>query len=333
MIYTEVKYLNTVASRLEKFKKKGNTSWNFRCPICGDSQRNENKARGYIYTYKNALMYKCHNCNASLTFGKLLEIIDPIIHKEYLFEKFQENNTTKKPKINKKKINKIISEKPKFRSDIFKECQKIEDLNISHSAREYLLNRKLPIEGLYYADQFKKWTNTLVKNKFKDVSRDEGRIIIPLIDRNKQVFGYQGRSLTSNDSAKYITILLDEGCQKVFGMNTVDLTKTVYIVEGPFDSMLLKNSIAMTGASVSDISDLEESTVVYVFDNQPRNVAICKAVKQKINEGHSVVIWPTGMNEKDINEMHLAGYDVNKIVSENTYNGLIAELKYTTWRK
>jgi hypothetical protein len=333
MIYTEIKYLNIISPRLEKFKKKGNTSWNFRCPICGDSQKNLNRARGYVYSYKNALMYKCHNCNASLTFGKLLETLDSNIHKEYLFEKFQENNTLKKVKINKKKVNKIISEKPKFTSDPFKDCQKLEDLNITHPAREYILNRKLPIEGLYYTDQFKEWSNTLVKNKFKDVSRDEGRIIIPLIDRNQQVFGYQGRSLTSDDSAKYITILLDEDHVKVFGMNTVDMSKTVYVVEGPFDSMLLENSIAMAGASISEISDLEDATVVYVFDNQPRNVAICKQVKKKIDEGHSVVIWPTIIHEKDINEMHLAGYDVNKIVSENTYNGLIAELKYTIWRK
>lgn len=332
MIYTEVKYLHIVSTRLEKFKKKGNNLWNFRCPICGDSQNNKNKARGFVYAYKDALMYKCHNCNASLSFNKFLETLDSELHKEYIFEKFEENNTAK-PKINTKKIKKVISEKPKFESNPFANCEKIVELNITHPAREYLLNRKLPIEGLYYTDQFKKWTNTLLPNKFKDVSRDEGRIIIPLIDRNGHVFGYQGRSLTSDDAVKYITILLEEDHPKVFGMNTVDLEKTVYVVEGPFDSMLLENSIAMAGASISDLSDLEGKDVVYVYDNQPRNGPICKQVKKAIDAGHSVVIWPVYVQEKDINEMHLADHDVNALVAENTYNGLIADLKFTTWRK
>lgn len=331
-MYTEIKYLNIISSRLEKFKKKGNTLWNFRCCLCGDSQHNKTKARGFAYSYKGTLMYKCHNCNVGMSFGKFLEQIDSELYKEFTFEKFKDSNTKVKP-VEKAKINKIVSEKPAFKKDVFADITKLSDLNNTHPAREYLLKRKLPISGLYYTDQFKKWTNTLVPGKFKDVSKDEGRIIIPLIDRNNQVFGYQGRSLAPNDAAKYITILLEEGFPKVFGMNTVDLSKPVYMVEGPFDSLLLENGIAMVGASVSELPDLENANVVYVYDNQPRNQPICKQVRDQIHAGHSVVIWPNGIQEKDLNDMYLAGYDVNKIVTENTYNGLIADLKFTIWRK
>ncbi len=45
MLFTEIKYLNLLSTRLLKFKKKKDFLWNFRCPICMDSQTNKNKAR------------------------------------------------------------------------------------------------------------------------------------------------------------------------------------------------------------------------------------------------------------------------------------------------
>jgi hypothetical protein len=39
------------------------------------------------------------------------------------------------------------------------------------------------------------------------------------------------------------------------------------------------------------------------------------------------------MDEKDINDMVIAGHDVQKIVECNTYSGLEAKLKFNTWKK
>jgi hypothetical protein len=36
---------------------------------------------------------------------------------------------------------------------------------------------------------------------------------------------------------------------------------------------------------------------------------------------------------KDINDMVLAGLDVMKIISENTFDGLRAKLEFEMWRK
>ena len=44
-MYIEIKYLNLLSPRLDKFKQKKDYLWNFRCPVCGDSQRNRNKVR------------------------------------------------------------------------------------------------------------------------------------------------------------------------------------------------------------------------------------------------------------------------------------------------
>ena len=56
---------------------------------------------------------------------------------------------------------------------------------------------------------------------------NEGRIIIPFITQEGDVFGFQGRSL-SNTGLRYITILLDEDQPKIFGLNTLDYDKRVF---------------------------------------------------------------------------------------------------------
>ena len=61
MLYTEIKYLNLISTQLPLFKRKKDNLWNFRCPICGDSERNKTKARGYVFEVKGKLVYKCHN--------------------------------------------------------------------------------------------------------------------------------------------------------------------------------------------------------------------------------------------------------------------------------
>ena len=61
--------------------------------------------------------------------------------------------------------------------------------------------------------------------------------------------------------------MLDESRIKVYGLNRVDLNKTVYITEGPFDSMFIDNAIAMAGADV-DWDLIKGKDAVFVYDNE-----------------------------------------------------------------
>ena len=327
-MYTEIKYLNMLSSRLQKFKKKADFLWNFRCPVCGDSKTNKNKARGFVFQLKGKLLYKCHNCQYSVPFPKLLEDMDPVMYKQYRMEKFKDS---KKPKIDMRKVEKVVSTTPVFKPrDILDDLTPIDNLNNSHPAKEYLLTRQLPTQALYFTEKFKEWTNSVKPNTFQDITQDEPRIIIPFIDKEGVVFGYQGRSL-SNDGLRYITILIDEERPKIFGMNRIDHDKTVFITEGPFDSLLLKNAVAMAGADMSAL-DLNWDSV-FVYDNEPRNAQITARIKRHIDDGHKVVIWPSNLKEKDINDMFLAGHPVGELVKLNTYEGLTAKLKFNDWKK
>ena len=42
---------------------------------------------------------------------------------------------------------------------------------------------------------------------------------------------------------------------------------------------------------------------------------------------------PSNIHEKDINDMVLAGHDVQSIVESNVYKGLEANLKFNTWKR
>ena len=334
-MYTEIKYLNLLSTKLPLFKKKSDYLWNFRCPICGDSEKHKNKARGFVFQVKGKLVYKCHNCGVSMAFGTFMEVMDPILHKEYKMEKFKENNTARpvKPKVDMRKVKKVVSEQPKFKVDIMKNAEPIDSLNNSHPAKEYLLNRRLPTESLYYTEKFKEWTNSVKPGTFDNTDKDEPRIIIPFRKKDGSVFGFQGRSLSSSSALRYITILLEEDHTKIFGLDRIDTTKRVFVVEGPFDSLLLDNAVAMAGADVSRCGNLLGDDVVYVYDNEPRNSQITGRIQKHIKSGDSVVIWPREVTEKDVNDMFLAGRKVQSVVESNVYNGLKSTLKFNEWKK
>ena len=325
-MYVEIKYLNLLSPRLQKYKQKKRNLWNFRCPICGDSQRNKNKARGFVFELKGDLVFKCHNCGISMPVGKLIEKMDPSLYKQYRMEKFQ-----KKPQIDMRKVKRVVSSTPVFKKNILGDLTKVDDLNNSHPAREYLLNRKLPTSALYYTEKFKEWTNSLKPDTFPDTNQDEGRIIIPFRTKEGDVFGFQGRSLSST-GLRYITVLLEEDQPKIFGLDTIDYEKTIYITEGPLDSLFLKNCVAMAGADVHTDGVLGDNNV-FIFDNEPRNTEITKRIAGHINNGDSVVIWPNNILQKDINDMVLAGHNVTDIVESSIYTGLSATLKFNEWKK
>ena len=197
-------------------------------------------------------------------------------------------------------------------------------------AKEYLEKRKLDPSKFYFAYKFKEWTNTQ-KQTFDTIGRDESRIIIPMYDEDKILIGFQGRSLGPN-SVKYITVMINDNAQKVYGLDQVDSQKPIYIIEGPFDATLVQNSVAMCGSDL-DIRTFGWSDCIYVYDNEPRNREIVNRIDKTINGGYKVVIWPKSIVEKDINDMVLGGHKIMSVLESNTYSGLQAKVKFNNWKK
>ena len=323
MNHVDSEFVNLISPKLSKFKKVKADLYTFRCPLCGDSKKHKNKTRGYIFCHSKTrdLIFKCHNCGASMAFGNFLKKMDTVLYDRYVTEKFKKGITGRSSNTPNPVFN---FPKPKFEPKL--DLPKASENKI---AKQYLESRNINPNKFYYTDSFKKWVNTLV-TKFDDVTYDEPRIIIPLIYEN-QLIGIQGRSLGPN-SIKYITIMLDENAPKIYGLDKIDDQKPIYIIEGRFDSTFVENSVAMCGSDL-DIGSFGWSDHIWVFDNEPRNNEINSRVSKVIDRGDKVVIWPQNIEEKDINDMVLGGHDVKSVLESNTFSGLKAKLKFNSWKK
>ena len=324
MDHVDSKFIGIISSRLEKFKRVKNDLYNFRCPICGDSKKNKSKTRGYLYSVKANINFKCHNCGASMSFSNFLKDLDPVIHKQYSLEKFKKGNTGRSSPTPEPVF--------KFEPPKFKQKLKLPKASEDPRPEGYLVARKLDPDKFYFAENFKKWVNS-IKPTFDSTKYDEPRIIIPIYYEQNLV-GMQGRSLNFGDpkSVKYITVMFNDDAPKIYGLDEIQKDQTVYVTEGPFDSTFIRNAIAMCGAD-ADVSCWGISDPVWIYDNEPRNREIINRISKCITKGDKVVIWPSDIEEKDINEMVLSGRDVQSVIESNTYSGLEATLKFTTWKK
>jgi hypothetical protein len=265
--------------------------------------------------------FKCHNCGASMTLSGFLKHLDPVLHKQYVFERFKQGTTGRATVVEEPKFN---FETPKFKTKI-----RLPKASENPSSDGYLTARKLDSTQFYYAEGFKKFVNTL-KQTFEDTKYDEERIIIPLY-YEKNLIGLQGRSLGPS-KVKYITVMLNDDAPKIYGLDNIRKDAPVYITEGPFDSTFIRNSIAMCGAD-ANVDRWGISNPVWIYDNEPRNIEIVRRIGNTIDSGDSVVIWPNSIDDKDINDMVMSGLDVQSVIESNTYSGLEAKLKFNTWKK
>ena len=275
-----------------------------------------------MYVVKNNTNFKCHNCGASLSLNNFLKKIDTTLYKQYTLEKFKEGHTGRN----------FVTDEPefKFKKPIFKKKLNLPKASENDFAKGYLTKRKLDPDKFYYAENFMEWSNTQ-KQTFDRIIKDEPRIIIPLYDESKTLIGFQGRALKSS-TTKYITVMLDEEAPKIYGLETIDRKLPIYVVEGPFDSTFVNNSVALCGSD-GDLGYLKGSDLILVYDNEPRNREIVNRIERCIERNQRVVIWPNNIIEKDINDMILAGHDVMSVLKSNTYSGLEAKVKFNSWKK
>jgi len=337
MLWLEHKYANLLSSRLERFSRVNANTYKFRCPICGDSQKDTRKTRGYVYARKGSLKFFCHNCNASMGLPWFIKTIDPTLYTEYLKERMVETGHKDETQLFVDKMKTPVFVK----TTGLKDLKKVSQLKPEHPVKQYISKRLIPPEAhhkLFLTRNFKAWVNTMLPDKFEDVEHDEPRLILPFLDKDKNLFGFQGRSFKST-GVRYITIMLNDDQPKIFGLDTIDPDKDIYVVEGPIDSLFLPNGIASAGGDlISPLQqlDVQKEKYVVVYDNEPRNKETIKKILKAIDSGYRVCIWPTNIKQKDINDMVLSGYmkeQVKDIIDDCTYSGPTAKLHFALWRK
>jgi len=101
------------------------------------------------------------------------------------------------------------------------------------------------------------------------------------------------------------------------------------------DSLFLENAIAVGGTAFNKLDSLglDKEKITVILDNQPRNKEVVKLIEKIIMSGFRIVIWPHTVQEKDINDMILSGKNIDKLIKENTYKDLEANLKFIAWKR
>jgi DNA primase len=210
-----------------------------------------------------------------------------------------------------------------------------------HFCLEYVIKRQIPRfmwDKLLFTQHYNQFVTKLVPNHGKQIL-DDARLVIPFYDKYNELIAVSGRALeTSDKTLRYVTIRTNDSEDKLlYGMDRVDLSKPVKIVEGPIDSLFLNNCVASGDANLVQIAKLiDAEKKVLIFDNQNRNKEVCKLMQDAIKLGYDVVIWPSSIEQKDINEMIMAGFsssEIEEIISSNTFKDIEAQLKFNFWKK
>lgn len=339
MLYTDITFANRLSTYLQLFKQKGDYLWNFRCPICGDSKTKKTKTRGYIYKVKTGLFVRCHNCGYSTNLGNFIKYLDPVLYKEYALEKYKESGLPRSHHIDTDVAIPEIIKKPELTDSVLDSIKRLDKLRPNHPAVDYVLKRKIPLRYLsllYFAPRFRRYVNILLPGKFSNEKEDHPRLIIPYFNSFGKCFAFQGRSF-GGEEPKYFTIKLDEDVERIYGLERVNYSKSILAVEGPLDSLFLPNCVAVSGSSF-DSPTLEslKPNLVIVPDNEPRSRDITRIMNKNIDKGYAVCFWPDNIQEKDINEMVMAGRSIEEImdiINNNSYNGIEAKLRFSSWKK
>lgn len=347
-LYIQIKYARIVGQSIERWsiKKDNPFHGNGKCHICGDSAKSSSKKRFHIIQHSDGLFVKCFNCDYSTNLNGYLKTYHTNLYQEMIFEKYKDAATS----------NAHIITTPKFDDNVLKpvitspdrlftlSLPLVSSLPKDHPARLYVASRNIPEYPFLFAENFYAFSSQfnedlLDENGVLKTKIDEPRLIIPFYDKKGNCFAYQGRDLSGKSGLKYITIRINKKIPNIFGLDRVDFSKPITIVEGPIDSLFLKNCLASVNASLVSTAEklksvINSNLITLCFDAEPRNLQICKMYQDAITKGYRIVIWPVGHGEKvDINDLVNLGKDPQKIIDQNTYVGLTAQLMFDRWKK
>lgn len=295
-------------------KTKTPSEINFRCPICGDSKKNMTKKRGYFY--RRTGTYYCFNCGTSMTGYAFLraicphDVFDSIIN-EYKVLNFnsivkgKSGNAESSIEINSSGIE-ILSPSPSYKY-LLEMGWKTRPL--SEAAMSYLDQRKIP-EG----------KRDMMLSMF-DPSGREFIVIMYIWDDSTiyhQLANFNKYDIKGQGSVKYI-FPKDENInfqqKPVFNIGNVNVSFPYIIcTEGVFDSLFVKNGVALGGRSLTEYQMKMISTfyprhrIVLAFDNDQPGIQAALRHMERYPDLLYLDMYDllNAANVKDLNDFVLA---------------------------
>ena len=221
-----------------------------------------------------------------------------------------------------------------------KELKAISQLSHNHPAKLYITGRKIPSNlhyKIFYTDNGYTWAKKWLPEKFtKEFDGNDPRIVLPLLDKKGKCYGAVARSILPT-AQRYLKMIWGDESGYVYGLDTIKTSNQIYVFEGQLDSMFIPNSIAV-GSMHFDLikKHLPSMDPVIILDNEPRNVGTVGQLMKAVDKGYKVCVWPSHIEDKDVNDMVINGMDpveIKQIIDTNTHSGLKAKLAITAWKK
>ncbi len=264
--------------------------------------------------------------------GNLMKEIDPTLYNQYVMERYKEGNVRQ----SHANVTSIMNFEPKFKKKSI--LDQLLDPVRNTPAETYLRNRKIPEscwDNLYYIDNIEKIEQ--LSEKYKDrIIGNESRLVIPFIDRSGKLVGVTCRAL-GDERLRYVTVRVNDDLPMIYGLDKVDITKDIYVTEGPIDSLFLDNAIALAGADADGGITIQHQQCTMIYDNEPRNEHIVSRMITAVDKNFNVCIWPESVREgKDINDLIISGKSasqVQSLIHNNTHSGLTALQNINNWKR
>jgi Zn ribbon nucleic-acid-binding protein len=323
---------------LGAIKTSGGDVYKANCPSC-----EETRQRLYFLwnSGKEVTNVYCHNCGYARTLKNFVHDFYPHLIPETHFGRVQDRAKFVEKTLAQRLMDSRKTENIRLvmQREHPPDCILLEHLPAKHKALKYVQERKIPsrhYKNLYYCPNFKELAKRY--GYAIDKWQDEDRLIIPFWDKQKRLTYLQGRSFDPETKMRYITLDCKNGALKIWGLDSIDTSKRVYITEGPIDAMFLDNSLAMGGSAVSNrrllrlLGRTDPKDIVFVYDNEPGNVEIRQQMMDKVRAGFSIILWNRlKVKEKDVNDAVLSGFDVADL-EDMIVGGNQATIQLMRWR-
>ncbi|UYM28681.1 DNA primase [Serratia phage vB_SspM_LC53] len=336
--WVDREYAERVFSILPRFRRVTGSEFklNARCPICGDSLRDQHKARFWAYPANDGVRFHCFNCDYDSWLSQYLKDYDEPLYREYLLDK-RKSAISEKP-VQKKEEPLFKAKLPKIEKLEF--CERLDRLPEDHPIVKYVENRCIPKKRwnrLWFTMKWPALVNTVNPGTYAN-EKNEPRLVIPIFNKNKEIESFQGRALRKDAPQKYITIKAHAQATKIYGTDTVDERKDVYVMEGPIDSLFIDNAIAITGGSLDLNVVPYKDNRVWIMDNEPRHPDTIKRMNKLIEAGERIVFWDKApWNSKDINDMikddGATAEEIMSYIRSNVEQGLMAKMRLSRYAK
>lgn len=272
----------------------------FRCNVCGDSQKSKSKKRAYILKREKPWKFYCHNCQLNTTAEKWLKEYYPMYFRNFIKEiLINDKKQEDKPNTNlnrpKKQIIEITDEEKK-NTKFFVNIEKMLDGRFENAV-DICIKRNIS------KDIYRKWfiaTDGMYKN----------RMIIPYYDNKGKIYYYQGRALYSWMIPKYLSRKDPNGkMNHIYNYYNIDNDKPVICFEGSIDSLFCENAVGLTGLNIQDVWLKNIKHKYFILDKDKAGI---KKSLQLLIAGEYVFLWSKFI--KDLALPKREKWDMNDVV-------------------